>query len=36
MVSSRGTMVNKELKSKDAISKPASCSQIILGNSVYD
>ena len=33
MVSSRGTLVNKESTSKDAINKPASCSQIILANS---
>ena len=33
MVSSRGTLVNKESTSKDAINQPASCSQIILANS---
>ena len=33
MVSSRGTLVNKESTSKDAINKPASCSQTILANS---
>ena len=33
MASSRGTLVNKESTSKDAINKPASCSQIILANS---
>ena len=33
MVSSRGTLVNKESTSKDAINKPATCSQIILANS---
>ena len=27
-----GTLVNKELTSKDAINKPASCSYIILAN----
>ena len=33
MVSSRGTLVNKESTSKDDINKPASCSKIILANS---
>ena len=33
MASSRGTLANKESTSKDAINKPASCSQIILANS---
>ena len=33
MVSSSGTLVKKESISKDAINKPASCSQIILANS---
>ena len=33
MVSSRGTLVNKESTSEDAINKPASCSQIIFANS---
>ena len=32
MVSSRGTLVNKELTSKDTVNKPGSCSQIILAN----
>ena len=33
MVSSRGTLVSKELTSKDAINNRASCSQISLANS---
>ena len=33
MVSSRGTLVNKEPTPKDVIDKPASCSQTILANS---
>ena len=33
MVSSGGTWVNEESTSKDAINKPASCSQTILTNS---
>ena len=33
MVFSRGTLLNKESTSKDAINKPASCSQIIFANS---
>ena len=33
MASSREKLVNKESTSKDAINKPASCSQIILANS---
>ena len=33
MVSSRGALVNKESTSKDAINKPASCSQITLADS---
>ena len=33
MASSRGKLVNKESTSKDAINKPASCSQIILADS---
>ena len=33
MVSSKGTLVYKESTSKDAINRPASCSQIILANS---
>ena len=33
MVSSRGTLVNKESTSKHARNKPASCSQIFLANS---
>ena len=33
MVSSRGTLINKESISKDSINKPATCSQIILANS---
>ena len=33
MVSSRRMLVNKESASKDAINKPASCSQIILAKS---
>ena len=33
MVSSRGTLVNKESTSKYAINKEASCFQIVLANS---
>ena len=33
MIFSRGTLVNKESTSKDAINKAASCSQIILADS---
>ena len=33
MVSTRGTLVNKESTSKDALNKQASCSQVILANS---
>ena len=33
MVSSKGTLINKESTSKDAMNKPVSCLQIILANS---
>ena len=33
MVSPKGTLVNKQSKSKDAINKPVSYSQIVLANS---
>ena len=33
MVSLRGTLVHKDSTSRDAINKPASCSQIIFVNS---
>ena len=33
VVSSKGALLNKESTSKDAINKPASCSQIIFANS---
>ena len=33
MVSSRAALINKEPTSKDAINKPASCSQIVFANS---